>query len=289
MRAGLFPGQGLDPSTVAAALPDGHDLLERAKDLLGYDVKRRVQQVANRSRPVLPTDLGQPAIFLAGVISFEEARERGERFDFLAGHSLGEYTALVAAGSIHFAQGLRLVAARGLYMHRAGARGAGGMAAVLNVSFEETESVCAETGVALANDNSPNQVVLSGPAENLSRAALSVRSLGGRIVRLPIDGAYHSEAMEPAVAELATALAGTEVRSPEIPVVSNVSAAPYRAPGEIRKLLARQLTARVRFRESISWLVDNGVTEFVDMGPGNVVGRLADATALSHKGVDIHA
>lgn len=289
MRAGLFPGQGLDPATVAGALPDDHDLLERATNVLGYDIKRRVKQVANRSRAILPTDLGQPAIFLAGVISFEEAHERGEHFDFLAGHSLGEYTALVAAGSIRFAQGLRLVAARGLYMQRAGARGAGGMAAVLNVPFEDTESLCAETGVVLANDNSPNQVVLSGPAENLSRAALRVRNLGGRIVRLPIDGAYHSSAMEPAVAELAAALAGTEVRSPEIPVVSNVSAAPYRAPGEIRKLLALQLTARVRFRESISWLVDNGVTEFVDMGPGNVVGRLAKATATSHKGLDIHA
>ncbi|HYN37566.1 MAG TPA: ACP S-malonyltransferase [Actinomycetota bacterium] len=285
MRAGLFPGQGLDPRTVASSLPNGHQLLERANEVLGYDVQRRVEQVARSSGPVLRTDLAQPAIFMGGIISFREATERGEQFDYLAGHSLGEYTALVAGGSIPFDHGLRLVAARGMLMQRASTRSTGGMAAVMNLAFDDAEAICAETGVVLANDNSPSQVVLSGSEEALSRAALLVRGLGGRTVRLPVEAAYHSPAMQPSGLELAAVLDRTEIRSPAIPVLSNVSALPYRAPGEIRKLLVHQLTGRVRFRQSVSWLIESGVTEFFDLGPGRVVGRLAEATVRARNEV----
>lgn len=288
MRCGLFPGQGLDPRAVAASLPDSL-LLERAGEILGYDLRRRVAQVERRSRPVLPTDLAQPAIFVAGIISFEQALERGNKFDYLAGHSLGEYTALVAGGAIRFDAGLELVAARGRFMQRASARAGGGMAVALNLSFEEAQSICADAGVVLANDNSPGQVVLSGPEERLSRAAVQVRDLGGRSVRLPVDGAFHSPAMEPAANELAGILERTEIRSPSIPVVSNVSAAPYRAPGEIRKLLVRQLTGVVHFRDSVTWLLKRGVTNFTDLGPGRIVGRLADATVRAAKEIGINA
>ena len=286
---GLFPGQGLDPRTVAAALPDRHHLLERADETLGYDLRRRVAQVERRSRPVLPTDLAQPAIFVAGIISFEDAVERKEEFHYLAGHSLGEYTALVAGGAMSFVSGLKLVAARGRFMQRASARAGGGMAAALNLSFDVARSVCADTGVVLANDNSPGQVVLSGPEECLSRAAVKVRDLGGRIVRLPVDGAFHSPAMESVARELAELLERTEIRSPSVPVLSNVSAEPYRAPGEIRKLLVSQLTGFVRFRESVAWLLEKGVTRFTDLGPGRVVGRLAESTARAAREVGIHA
>lgn len=289
MRCGLFPGQGLDPRTVAASLPDSHDLLERADEILGYDLRRRVAQVERRSRPVLPTDLAQPAIFVAGIISFEQALEREERFHYLAGHSLGEYTALVAGGAMSFAGGLKLVAARGKSMQRVSARASGGMAAALNISFEEALAVCADNGVVVANDNSPDQVVLSGAEDCLSRAAVQVRDLGGRIVRLPVDGAFHSAAMDPAAKELADVLERTEIRSPSIPVLSNVSAEPYRAPGEIRKLLVSQLTGLVRFRESVTWLLKRGVTDFTDLGPGRVVGRLAEATLRAENQVGVHA
>ena len=289
MRAGLFPGQGLDPPIVSAALSDDHALLKRANEVLGYDLARRVEQVARRSRPILPTDLGQPAIFVAGIISFTDACERGEQLDYLAGHSLGEYTALVAGGGIRFEAGLKLVAARGTLMKRASARGTGGMAAALNLSLEDAESVSTESGVVLANDNSPGQVVLSGPEESLSRAAVLVRELGGRSVRLPVNGAFHSNEMQSAALELAMVLDETEIRSPAIPVLSNVSAAPYRAPGEIRKLLVSQLTGRVRFRQSVSWLVECGVTEFIDLGPGRIVGRLADATVRHVNEMRAHA
>ena len=289
MRCGLFPGQGLDPRTVAASLPDSHHLLERADEILSYDLKRRVAQVERRSRPVLPTDLAQPAIFVAGIISFERSLEREERFHYLAGHSLGEYTALVAGGAMSFDGGLKLVAARGKFMQSVSARASGGMAAALNISIEQALAVCADSGVVVANDNSPEQVVLSGPEECLSRAAVQVRDLGGRSVRLPVDGAFHSAAMDPAAKELAGVLERTEIRSPSIPVLSNVSAEPYRAPGEIRKLLVSQLTGLVRFRESVTWLLKRGVTEFTDLGPGRVVGRLAEATMRAANQVDIHA
>jgi malonyl CoA-acyl carrier protein transacylase len=278
VRVGLFPGQGLDPKTVASALDERDPVLNRADETLGYDLAQKVQQVAKRSRPVLSTAVAQPAIFTAGIMSFKNAVEKGETFDYLIGHSLGEYTALVASGAIPFTQGLKLVAARGAAMQQAGKASPGGMAAVINLPITEVELICAKTGVTIANDNSPEQVVLSGEEEALARAAQMCRSLGGRSVLLPVDGAYHTRSMEPAAEKVARVLETTEVRLPKIPVIANVSASPYKAPGEIRKLLAKQLTNRVRFRESVTSL-SNGETEFVDLGPGRVVGRLAQATA----------
>jgi malonyl CoA-acyl carrier protein transacylase len=279
MRVGLFPGQGLEPAIVASALDPEDPVLLKATKTLGYDVRRRVEQVTRRSRPVLSTSVAQPAIFVAGIVSFRRALERGENFDHLIGHSLGEYTALVAGGAISFTKGLKLVAVRGEAMQKAGGSAPGGMAAVMNLSLPDVEYVCDETGSTIANDNSPEQIVLSGPEGALSRAAQIVRAMGGRSVLLPVDGPYHSAAMESAAGEVARALEQTEVRCPKIPVTSNVSAAPYRAPGEIRKLLALQMTNRVRFRESVSRLLENDEPEFVDLGPGRIVGRLAEATA----------
>ena len=279
MRAGLFPGQGLEPATVLRALPHRHPHVVTASSLLGYDLRRKVAQVVRNSRPMLPTDVAQPAIFVAGIVSFEDHVERGIGFDYLAGHSLGEYTALVAAGAIPFSHGLKLVAARGKAMKRAASLGDGGMAAVMGLTTERVEELCTETKTTFANDNSPTQAVVSGGNDALADLAERVRSLGGRTVLLPVDGAYHSDAMTAAAAQLADALDATDVRCPRIPVIANVTAAPYRAPGEIRKLLVEQLTHRVRFRESVERLARAGVDEFVDLGPGRVVGRLAAATA----------
>ncbi len=278
MRIGLFPGQGLDPTVVATALDDGDPVLQRASEILGYDVKRSVQRIACRPRGVLPTALAQPAIFVGGIASFRNALLNGTRFDRLVGHSLGEYTALVAAKAICFSEGLKLVAARANAMQRAARAASGAMAAVMNLSLDDIEYICSETGATIANDNTPKQVVLSGKEDALARAAEIVRARGGRSVLLPVDGAYHSQAMEPAARDLSYALAQTNVRSPKIEVISNVTAKPYRAPGEIRKLLTLQLTHRVRFRESIE-NISRADADFVDLGPGDVVGRLAKAAA----------
>lgn len=289
MRVGLFPGQGLDAATVLAGLVPNDPVLDRAGEILRFDIRRKVDQVAGRSRAIMPTSVAQPAIFLAGLIGFRKAFERGERFDYLVGHSLGEYTALVAACSIPFTQGLKLVAARGRAMQLAASQTNGGMAAVMNLAPDEVEVVCKETGVLVANDNSPNQVVLSGREDSLGRAAQMVRTLGGRAVLLPVDGAYHSPAMDLAAEHISDVLEGTSVRKPKIPVVSNVSATTYRAPGEVRKLLALQVGHKVRFRESILFVLDHGVPDFVDLGPGRVVARLAEATARTRKEVPVDA
>jgi [acyl-carrier-protein] S-malonyltransferase len=168
-------------------------------------------------------------------------------------------------------------------MQRASSITNGCMAAVMGLATDQIETVARDTGVTFANDNSPTQGVISGTDAALAEAATRVRELGGRTVLLPVDGAYHSGAMEPAIADLEETLERTDIRSPNTPVLSNISAQPYRAPGEIRKLLLLQLTSKVRFRESISWLIANGVDDFVDLGPGRIVGRLAQATARSHE------
>lgn len=283
MRAGLFPGQGLDAAAVLDALDPSHEKVRVASELVGCDIVRRVAQVAGRPRSVLPTKIAQPAILTAGVIAFEERTGGGERFDFLVGHSLGEYTALVAAGAMSFADGVRLVGARGEAMHRAAMVSRGRMAAVRGLPFETVESLATQHNLTVANDNSPRQVVLSGEADDLARCADTIRSNRGRCVLLALEGAFHSQAMAPAVRALDEALTFTNIRCPSIPVVANVTALPYRAPGEIRKLLSQQVTQRVRFRESIAYVVERGVDEFVDLGPGSVVGKLAKETAENLK------
>lgn len=277
MRVALFPGQGLDARVVLKALDPNDERVKKACDILGYDVVKRVEQVSRRSRSTLPTALGQPAILTAGIVAFDHAVAAGERFEFATGHSLGEYTALVAAGSISFEQGVGLVAARGNAMQRAATRSRGGMAAVIGLSLDAVERIAHDRGLTVANDNAPSQVVVSGDSERLADAADDVRAAGGRCVLLPVEGSFHSAAMAAARSELEQALTRTNIRNPRIPVIANVGARPYRAPGEIRKLLALQLTERVRFRESILHLVELGATEFVDLGPGDVVGKLARA------------
>lgn len=274
MNAALFPGQGIDAGQVLAALDRDHPLTAAASELLGYDLVHRVEQISRQPRRVMPTSLGQPAIFVAGVTSFESALQRGETFDYLLGHSLGEYTALVAGRSISFRHGLALVAARGTAMQRAGARSAGGMAAVLGLDLERVEAIARSRQVTVANDNSPRQVVVSGDPHALTVLADQVRTEGGRCVLLPVEGAFHSTAMLPAADALSRALFTIEIRTPSIPVISNVSARPYRAPGEIRRLLETQLTGRVRFRECALYLLERGVDRFVDVGPGEVVGGI---------------
>lgn len=277
-KAALFPGQGIEAKVVLPALESRDPLTQQASELLGFDLVRRVEQLARRPRGVMPTSVAQPAIFVAGLASFHRRVQAGESFDCILGHSLGEYSALVAAESISFRHGLALVAARGKAMEKAARKSSGGMAAVLGLELERVETIASAQGVVVANDNSPRQVVVTGERDALAATAAAVRDEGGRAVLLPVEGAFHSAAMLPAADALATILFRTQIRNPVIPVISNVSARPYRAPGEIRRLLEHQLTGRVRFREAVLHLASCGVDEFVDLGPGEVVGRIAGAT-----------
>jgi [acyl-carrier-protein] S-malonyltransferase len=278
VKVGLFPGQGIPAQTVLEALPDGDPLLTAANDILGYDLRRKVEIAARRPKANLATNLAQPSIFTAGIVAWRRAQDGGARCDFWAGHSLGEYAALVAGDAITFEGGLRAVAARGEAMHEAARTTSGGMAAILGLEFDDASEIAERAGVELVNDNAPGQVVLSGPDEGLATAAALVRSAGGRAVLLGVTGPYHTAAMEPAAPALEAALAAIEVRPPRTPVISNVTARPYTSPDEIRPLLVRQLMTRVRFRESLEWVVEQGVDEYEDFGPGRVVAGLANRT-----------
>lgn len=274
----LFPGQGIPAKDVLGALPDKHALLDVANEMVGHDIKRKVEIASRRGNVPLPTSVAQTAIFVAGMIAWTDAPEEDRPVDFMAGHSLGEYTALAAAGAMSFKTGIEVVEARGRAMQIAARAAGGGMAALLGFSLAEAENIAAQSGTVVANDNAPNQVVISGTEDALSEAAAAARARGGRAVLLQVSGSFHSASMEPAAFGLQQALDYAEVAMPAIPVISNVSARPYRSPGEIRKLLTHQLTGRVRFRESINWLAQQGVTSCRDFGPGRVVAGLFTRT-----------
>ena len=277
VKVGLFPGQGIPAGKVLEALAEFPSEVEVASKTLGYDLHRRVEVAARGRGTVLPTSVAQPAIFLCGVLGFEK-RQSGAEFEYLAGHSLGEYTALVAAGAMSFDDGLQAVAARGEAMEAAARINPGGMAAVMGLPSDEVRELAQSCRVAIANDNAPDQVVLSGSEEGLAKTAKVVRDKGGRAVLLEVSGAFHTDAMAPAEKTLADALQDIEIRMPQIPVVSNVTARPYQGVSEIRTLLVKQLVCPVRFRESLLWLYDKGVRDFVDVGPGSVVAGLAQRT-----------
>jgi [acyl-carrier-protein] S-malonyltransferase len=278
MKVGLFPGQGIPSQAVLEALPQGDPLLATANDILSYDLRRKVEIAARQPKANLPTSLVQPAIFTASITSWRRAKDEGGRCDFWEGHSLGEYAALVAGEAISFEGGLEAVAARGEAMQEAARTTPGGMAAILGLEFDDANDIAERAGVELVNDNAPGQVVLSGSEEGLATAAGLVRSAGGRAVLLGVTGPYHTAAMKPAAPALEAALAAIEVREPSTPVVSNVTARPYSSPDEIRTLLVEQLMTRVRFRESLEWLIEQGADGYEDFGPGRVVAGLAGRT-----------
>lgn len=276
MKVALFPGQGVPVRTVLAALDPASLVVKEASEVLCYDLVKRVEQVARAPRSVMPTSLAQPAIFTASLAAWQQRSDSS--FDFLMGHSVGEYAALVAGEAISFKHGLCAVAVRGKAMESAAAQAQGGMAALVDVSLEDAQAIATASRTLVANDNSPSQVVIAGNTDGLAEAAALARARGGRAVRLEVTGPFHTPAIVSAAPALRGVLDHVAIRSPRVPVVSNVSAAPYRAPGEIRKLLVEQLTSRVRFREALENLWHAGVDEFRDFGPGTTVGRLAAAT-----------
>lgn len=275
---GLFPGQGIPARIVTRALPGGDPLLEVAAEVLGFDVRKKTAIAARRPSAALPTSLAQPAIFTAGVISWRNAEDSGLVCDYFAGHSLGEYAALTAAGAVSFEDCLRAVAVRGEAMQEAARSHPGGMAAVLGLDNETVSDIARRARVAIANDNAPGQVVLSGTESGLADAAQLARSAQGRTVLLDVSGPFHTMSMTSAAPALREILDSIEITSPRVPVVSNVTARPHGSPDEIRALLVRQLTDQVRFRESLEWLWGEGADEFTDLGPGRVAAGLAQRT-----------
>ncbi len=263
----LFPGQGSQApdmrETVARVRPD---LLSLAHELVGEDPFPRAEE---------GTNFAQPAIFCASLAGLAAlGRPPG---DFMAGHSLGELAALVAAGCLSERDGLGLVVLRGRLMQDAGERaGDGGMLALLGRgAAEHAQSLADAHGLAVANDNSPQQIVLSGARGALPGAAAAAEELGLRSMELPVTGAFHSPMMESAVPEFAAALEEVEVREPGIPVLSAVTAKPF---DDVRRRLAEGLTMPVRWRETMLELRRLGAERFVEVGPGRVLTGLAKRT-----------
>lgn len=279
VKVALFPGQGISSRSILDSLVRDHPLLFEANDTLRFDLRRRVESVARTSSRSLPTSVAQPAIFVASLIAWAE--RSADDYDFLLGHSLGEYAALVASGALSFHHGLCVVQVRGEVMEATGRHSAGGMAAILGLGLEDVEEIAAECAALIANDNCPGEVVVAGSEESLATIAPLVRSKGGRTVLLGVASAFHTPVMAPAEVPLRDALDHVSCGLPKKPVLSNVTTMPYRHPGEIRKVLVTQLTHRVRFRECLERLWDLGVDRFQDFGPGDVVGRLAGRTFAS--------
>ena len=274
MKAFVFPGQGAQFVGMGKDLYDNNDearaMFEKANEILGFRITDLM--FAGTDEDLRQTKVTQPAIFLHSVIL---AKSLGEEFkpDMAAGHSLGEFSALVAAGAMAFEDGLRL-AARAMAMQKACEQNPSTMAAVLALPDEKVEEICAEIPgvVVCANYNCPGQIVISGEVPAIDAACEKLLAAGAkRALKLKVGGGFHSPCMEPARAELAEAIAATEISSPICPVYQNVDALPHTDPAEIKANLIAQLTAPVRWTQSVKNMIADGATEFVELGPGKVL------------------
>jgi [acyl-carrier-protein] S-malonyltransferase len=259
----LFPGQG----SHAVGMEEPHrdnPLLQRGIELLGFDPFERLAD-GTRSH--------QPALFLCSICQWASGDRRAPLA--AAGHSLGEYAALTAAGAIEFEDAVRLVGARANAMSDAAERQAGGMVAILGGERDDVVALAASLGLSLANDNAPGQIVLSGAIEDVDAALERAEQIGCRARKLAVGGAFHSPLMAPAADALRAALDATEIDEPAFPVLSNGTAEPF---VDIRAELAQNLLAPVRWRETLLALQAMGATDFVECGPGAVLRGLVKRT-----------
>ena len=265
----IFPGQGSQYPGMGRELYPAHkDLMESANDILGF---RLTDIMFDGSADDLKaTRVTQPAIFLHSVVL---ALGQSMQPDMVAGHSLGEFSALVAAGAMSFEDGLRLVALRAGAMQKCCEAVPGTMAAVLKLDDETIERICADIpGVVPANYNSPGQVVISGEEAAVDKACEALKAAGAkRALKLPVSGAFHSPLMEPARVELAQAIEATPFQAPRCPVYQNVSALPETDPKLIKANLLAQLTSPVRWTATVQRMLADGATRFVELGPGTVL------------------
>ena len=289
MKAYVFPGQGAQFVGMGKDLYDNNaearELFERANEILGFRITDMM--FAGTDEQLKQTKVTQPAIFLHSVIL---AKSLGEEFkpDMTAGHSLGEFSALVTAGALSFDDGLRLVAARAMAMQEACELKPSTMAAVLALDDAKVEEICAgiDGVVVCANYNCPGQIVISGEIEAVDKACEAAKAAGAkRALRLNVSGAFHSPCMEPARAKLAKAIEETEFHTPICPVYQNVDALPHTDPEEIKRNLVAQLTGPVRWTQTIRNMIMDGADEFIEIGPGRVlqglINKINRAVAVS--------
>lgn len=272
-NAYVFPGQGAQAVGMGKDLYDNnaevHALFERANELLGFRITDLM--FAGTPEDLKQTKVTQPAVFLHSVAM---ATALGVEPEAVAGHSLGEFSALVVSGALSFEEGLLLVAKRAMAMQQACEQVEGTMAAVLGLSDEQVEAVCEATEgvVVAANYNCPGQLVISGEKGAVEAACAKAKEAGARrALPLPVGGAFHSPLMEPAREELAAAIAAAEFQTPRCPIYQNVDAAPHTDPMEIKANLIAQLTAPVRWTQIVRRMVEDGCSHFTELGPGTVL------------------
>jgi len=279
----VFPGQGSQEVGMGQALvedyPAAREIFEQADDMLGFPLSRLC--FAGPDEELNDTFNTQPAIFVTSMAALESLRTEGYNVtpNYVAGHSLGEYTAYVAAGVMSFADGLRLVRERGRLMKKAGEINPGSMAAIIKLDDETVAKICEDVtargnGILTpANYNSPGQVVISGHTAAVERGIELAQAAGAkRALKLPISIASHSELMSVITEEFGEAISRTALNLPVTPIVANITARPLDAsPEAIRAEMMGQLTASVRWTDSVRWMVAQGITEFVEIGPKNVL------------------
>ncbi|WP_422657337.1 ACP S-malonyltransferase [Paenibacillus sp. EC2-1] len=293
----VFPGQGAQSVGMAKdvfdEIPASRHVIEAADEALGFSLSSIIFEGPDQE--LKQTYNTQPALLAASVAYLEAFREKGITPDYVAGHSLGEYSALVASGVLSLKEAITIVRARGEFMEQAVPGGQGAMAAVLGADREALSTLCRSvteegTPAELANINCPGQIVISGSTEGVTAVSGRVKEAGGkRAIPLEVSGPFHSSLMREAAERLAGKLKDVQLTAPSVPVVANVNATPVSDPEQIRKLLVEQVYSPVLWHDSVEWMISQGVDTFVEIGPGNVLTGLIKKIDKNVKLININS